>query len=86
MLGFFRAGAGTVPAGAPASILIRQLFAYQRIALAAAASARVSFALSTQDLTLFDAAGSPVVYPGAYDILITDGVSSPIVIPITVSP
>ena len=58
----------------PASKLIKQLFAYERVHLAPGASAQLTFAVDSATLRLVDrASGDTVSAPGSFDIIFTDG-------------
>lgn len=58
----------------PASKLIKQLFAYERVHLAPGASAQLSFNVDSATLRFVDhTSGDTVSVPGSFDIIFTDG-------------
>ena len=68
---------GTVPAGAPAARLRKQMFAFERVAVGAGgAKVAVTFAVDADSLELYSAAGDRTVYPGAYTLQFTNGVDA----------
>lgn len=70
----------------PASRLLKQLFDYQRVHLAAGASTQVTFTVSSETLRLTDkVSGNSVSTPGAYTISIEDGLAAPLAYTVTVS-
>ena len=71
---YVRPGNGTVPSSAPASALRRQLVSFERLAsIRAASRSRFSFELTVEHVTLVDAHGKPLLYPGLYELLASLG-------------
>ena len=68
--------AGTVPAGAPAARLRKQMFAFERVNVAAGSAKTLTFAVTPDELELFSAEGDRMVYPGNYTLQFTNGVGS----------
>ena len=69
---------GTVPADVPAAALRRQLVAFERLGpIPPKSDASFAFELTAERVTLVDAVGAPVLYPGRYDLLASlgDGLS-----------
>eukprot|EP00932_Pfiesteria_piscicida_P019774 SRR837773.660.p2 GENE.SRR837773.660~~SRR837773.660.p2 ORF type:complete len:422 (-),score=129.77 SRR837773.660:118-1332(-) len=73
---YFKAAAGTLPAGSKATLLQRQLFKYQRLTLAVGDTTTVQFAVVASDLALFADNGDKVSYPGVYEIELSNGLTS----------
>ena len=64
-----------VPSSDPASVLIRQLFAFERVTLSPMETATLSFTVDPlSSFMLYDADGNEVSYPGNYTLIITNGV------------
>lgn len=80
LLAYFRpADATTIPKTEPSSALIRQLFAFERIHLVSGETKQVSsnsFIISPSALTLHDALGMEVLYPGRYIIEVSNGIQT----------
>ena len=70
---FFTPATGTLPASVTANALRRQLFAFDRLAIATAASATFSVKMSQDDLAVHDNDGNLLVYPGEYTIVCSNG-------------
>jgi len=64
---------GTLPAGCAATLLRRQLFAFQRVALQPQTSATLGFTLSAASFQVFTDAGDGVSYAGKYTVLLSTG-------------
>ncbi|TMW63837.1 hypothetical protein Poli38472_002778 [Pythium oligandrum] len=64
----------TIDATGPVTLLNQQLFSYQRIQLPAGARTTVNVDVKSETLALYDDAGNLTVFPGFYEILITNGV------------
>ena len=73
---FFAPAAGTLPASLTANALRKQLFAFDRLAVAAANTATFSAKLSQDDVAIHDNAGNLMVYPGEYTIRCSNGDAS----------
>lgn len=71
----------------PASRLIKELIAYQRVHLDAGAATTVSFTVNSASLRMVDkATGAVVSTPGSWNLLVTDGVlASPLTYPAMVA-
>ena len=66
--------AGTVPTLAPAAALRRQLVAFERLAaIPAADQANFAFELTPEHVSLHDAHGATVLYPGLYELIVSLG-------------
>lgn len=74
VMAMFIPHAGTVPAGAPAARLRQQMFAFERVSVAASGEETLSFSVSPDELALYSAAGDRMVYPGSYTLRFTNGV------------
>lgn len=70
----------------PNSRLLKQLFDFQRVHVAAGASTQVTFNVSSETLRLTDkASGNSVSTPGAFTISIEDGVATPLTYSVSVA-
>lgn len=58
----------------PATQLNEQLFDFARVALAPGAKKSLTFKVASDALALHDESGNQVVYPGFYEVLVTNGV------------
>ena len=76
---------GTVPPSAPAAALRRQLIHFERLSsIAPRTDALIDFEVSPSQLTMHDAQGRPVFYPGSYEITVSvGGESADVVLPFT---
>lgn len=72
LMAFFEAQ-GAFPAGSKAALLQRQLFAFQRLTLAAGQVEAVQFPVRSEDFAVFNDEGDKVIYPGTYEVRITNG-------------
>lgn len=70
---YFAPAAGTLPTSLTANKLRRQLFAFDRLAVAVGATATFSVALTQESLAMHDNDGNSVVYPGTYAITCSNG-------------
>eukprot|EP00048_Salpingoeca_helianthica_P015648 m.227816 g.227816 ORF g.227816 m.227816 type:complete len:774 (+) comp17327_c0_seq1:3-2324(+) len=62
-----------LPASAPASKIVKQLLTFERVTVAAEQTITINFALTMNQLALFDAQGNRVVFGGRYRLLFTNG-------------
>jgi hypothetical protein len=79
IMGFFIPHAGTVPASAPAARLKQQMFAFERVSLAAGSAATLKFTVTPDELALYSAAGDRMVYPGVPALCYARGLRLPAV-------
>ena len=64
-----------VPSYVPATALLKELFDFERFTLAPGQITQHAFTLSATTFITFDAEGNQVLYPGAYSVIITNGVT-----------
>ena len=66
---------GAVPPSELASLLLKEMFDFQRITLTPGEKAELIVSFSADTFITYDASGDQVIYPGAYTVFITNGVS-----------
>lgn len=64
---------------------IKQLVAFERLSLAAGASANVTFSLGATQLQLTNTAGDKVVYPGQHQFIFSRGIGTDVAFNVTVA-
>ena len=63
-----------IPPSEPASKLLSQLFAFERIHLGPGESGNIDFTVSEQTFQLYDDAGMPRLFPGGYKLQVGNGI------------
>ena len=77
---------GAVPQSELASLLLKEMFDFQRITLTSGESVELVVSFSADTFITYDANGDQVIYPGTYTVIITNGVSLVRVKVVTLSP
>lgn len=75
----------SVPAAAPASVLLKELFDFERVSLAPSEATQLSFTFSADTFITYDAEGNQVIYPGNYMVTITNGVALTVQVPVVIT-
>jgi beta-glucosidase-like glycosyl hydrolase len=85
VMAYFKPATTTLPSGAPASKIVKQLFDFQRVQLNSGESTDLAFVVSANTLPLFDENGNRVLFPGLYELIFTNGVEQTVTVSVNIT-